>query len=109
MVTPPDNQPSAQSTRELCRRDSRSAPPTGQTDFFADRMTDVRHSPDGRWKNKWVAWFLCLFFGLAGAHKFYEENIPAGIAYLCTGGLCGIGWIVDLIILLRRPNPYRTI
>lgn len=100
---------SAQSTRELCRRDGGSAPPPGRSDLPADRMTDARRSANGRWKNKWVAWFLCLFFGLAGAHKFYEENIPAGIAYLCTGGLCGIGWIVDLIILLRRPNPYRTI
>ena len=100
---------SAQSTQELCRRDGGSAPPTGRAALPADRMTDARRSANGRWKNKWVAWFLCLFFGLAGAHKFYEENIPAGIAYLCTGGLCGIGWIVDLIILLRRPNPYRAI
>lgn len=65
--------------------------------------------PAGRWKHKWVAWFLCLFLGLVGAHKFYEEDIPAGIVYLCTGGLCGIGWMVDLILLLRRSNPYRVI
>ena len=70
---------------------------------------DTPYSPAGRWKSKWVAWFLCLFLGLAGIHKFYEENIPAGIVYLCTGGLCGIGWIADLILLLRKPNPYRVI
>ena len=60
-------------------------------------------------ENKWVAWFLCLFLGLVGAHKFYEEDIPAGIVYLCTGGSCGISWVVDLILLLRRSNPYRVI
>ena len=65
--------------------------------------------PAGRWKNKWVAWFLCLFLGLVGAHKFYEEDIPAGIVYLCTGGSCGIDWVVDLILLLRRSNLYRVI
>lgn len=72
-------------------------------------MGNIQYSSTGRWKNKWVAWFLCLFLGLAGIHKFYEENIPAGIVYLCTGGLCGIGWIADLILLLRKPNPYRVI
>jgi TM2 domain-containing membrane protein YozV len=57
-------------------------------------------------KNKWVSFFLCLFFGVFGAHKFYEGRILLGILYLCTAGLCGVGVVVDLIILLFKPNPY---
>lgn len=60
----------------------------------------------GRAKNKWVAFFLCLFLGFFGAHKFYEGKAGMGILYLFTCGLCGIGWIIDLIALLAKPNPY---
>lgn len=57
-------------------------------------------------KSKWVAFFLCLFFGVLGAHKFYEGKILFGVIYILTAGLCGIGVVVDLIILLLKPNPY---
>lgn len=58
----------------------------------------------GKPKNKWVAFFLCLFtvFG----HKFYEGKIGMGILYIFTVGLFGIGWIIDLICILFKPNPY---
>ncbi|MBQ5740165.1 MAG: TM2 domain-containing protein [Oscillospiraceae bacterium] len=57
-------------------------------------------------KSKWVAFFLCLFFGVLGAHKFYEGKILFGVIYILTAGFCGIGVVVDLIILLLKPNPY---
>ena len=60
----------------------------------------------GRLKNKWVAFFLCLFLGYIGAHKFYEGKIGMGILYIFTGGLFGIGWLIDIIVLLCKPNPY---
>ena len=60
----------------------------------------------GRAINKWVAFVLCLLFGVLGAHKFYEGKIGMGVIYLLTGGLCGIGWIVDCILILLKPNPY---
>lgn len=60
----------------------------------------------GKPKNKWVAFLLCLFLGYIGAHKFYEGKIGMGILYLFTGGLFGIGWIIDTIVLLFKPNPY---
>ena len=59
-----------------------------------------------RAKNKWVSFLLCVFLGLAGAHKFYEGKIGMGILYLFTVGLFGIGWIIDCIVLLFKPNPY---
>lgn len=57
-------------------------------------------------KNKWVALLLCIFLGYFGAHKFYEGKILLGIVYLCTFGLFGIGWVIDCISLLFKPNPY---
>lgn len=60
----------------------------------------------GRMRSKWTAFFLCLFFGYLGAHKFYEGKVGMGILYLFTLGLCGFGWIIDALILLFKPNPY---
>lgn len=57
-------------------------------------------------RNKWVALILCIFLGIFGAHKFYEGKTGMGILYLFTGGLCGIGVIVDFIILLFKPTDY---
>ncbi|MCD8381883.1 MAG: TM2 domain-containing protein [Clostridiales bacterium] len=60
----------------------------------------------GKPKNKWVSFCLCLFLGWCGAHKFYEGKIGMGVLYLFTFGLFGIGWFVDLIRILLKPNPY---
>ena len=59
-----------------------------------------------RERNKWVAFLLCLFLGGVGAHKFYEGRVGMGILYIFTVGLFGIGWFIDLIALLCKPNPY---
>ena len=59
-----------------------------------------------RTRNKWVSFILCFFLGFLGAHKFYEGRPGMGILYLLTGGLFGIGWFIDLISLLCKPNPY---
>lgn len=60
-------------------------------------------------RNKWVAFLLCLFLGYLGAHKFYENKIGMGILYIFTAGLFGIGWFIDLIVLLFKPNPYYVL
>lgn len=59
-----------------------------------------------RERNKWVAFLLCLFLGFVGAHKFYEGKAGMGIVYILTAGLFGIGWFIDCISLLCKPNPY---
>lgn len=58
----------------------------------------------GNPKNKWVSLLLCIFT-ICG-HKFYEGKIGMGILYLCTLGLFGIGWLIDIILLILKPNPY---
>ena len=57
-------------------------------------------------RRKWVSLALCLFLGWMGAHKFYEGKVVWGIVYLLTGAFGGIGWLVDCIVLLFKPNPY---
>lgn len=64
--------------------------------------TEKKTSP----KSKWIAFFLCLFLGFLGAHKFYEGRVLWGILYLVTTGFFFVGIIVDLIAILTKPNPY---
>lgn len=68
--------------------------------------TNIAAGGRGKAKSKWVAFALCLLGGEIGLHKFYEGKIGMGILYLCTFGLCGIGWIVDIIKILGKPDPY---
>lgn len=76
------------------------------TNINSNTNTNVNGFVGGKPKNKWVAFFLCLFLGFFGAHKFYEGKTSKGILYLCTFGLIGIGWFIDCIMLLLKPNPY---
>ena len=50
-------------------------------------------------KSKMVALLLCIFVGWLGIHRFYVGKVGTGILYLFTGGLLGIGWIVDIIVI----------
>lgn len=59
-----------------------------------------------RYVKKWVAFFLCLFLGFLGAHKFYEGRIGTGLLYLFTLGSFLIGWIVDIFNILGKTDPY---
>ena len=47
-------------------------------------------------KSKVTALLLCIFLGGIGVHRFYVGKTGTGILYLLTGGVFGIGWIVDI-------------
>lgn len=72
----------------------------------SNRNVNTNGFMGGRPKNKWVTLVLLLLLGFFGAHKFYEGKIGTGLLYLCTGGLCYIGVIIDFFAILNKPNPY---
>ena len=51
-------------------------------------------------KNRAIAFFQCLFLGLFGAHRFNVGKVKTAILYFLTIGLFGIGWFVDIILIL---------
>lgn len=51
-------------------------------------------------KSKGTAAVLCFFFGALGVHRFYAGKIGTGILWLLTLGWCGIGALVDFIMIL---------
>ncbi len=57
---------------------------------------DTINSDDKSFLVTAILWF---FLGLLGIHRFYLGHIGMGLLYLFTGGLCGIGWIIDGILL----------
>ena len=57
-------------------------------------------SADYPYKSRWTAFFLCLFLGYLGVHRFYVGMTGTGILWLFTVGMFGIGWLVDLLMLL---------
>ena len=44
--------------------------------------------------------FLCLLFGLFGAHRFYVGKITTGILQLITLGGLGIWALIDLVMII---------
>ena len=74
-------------------------------DSFEEVQDLVSHQ-FGKWKSKKVALRLCIFLGWIGAHKYYEGKIKTGIFYTLTFGGFIVGWIVDIVSLWFKPDPY---
>ena len=53
---------------------------------------------------------FCIFFGYLGVHRFYLGRWGSGLLWLFTGGLFGIGWLIDILLcamgLLKSPKKY---
>jgi CRISPR/Cas system CSM-associated protein Csm3 (group 7 of RAMP superfamily) len=58
------------------------------------------NAPANGGKVQIVALILCILLGLIGIHRFYLGYTGLGILYLLTFGLFGIGWIIDLVLLI---------
>ncbi len=62
-------------------------------------------------KNLGVAYLLWFFLGILGIHHFYLGKVGRGLLWLLTGGLLGIGLLVDLFTLpsqVRQVNAQRA-
>jgi len=51
-------------------------------------------------KSQSIAIALWFLLGLLGVHRFYLGHIGMGVLYLLTGGICGIGWLIDGVLFL---------
>ena len=51
-------------------------------------------------KSRLTTLLLCIFVGSLGIHRFYVGKTGTGILWLLTLGLCGIGTLVDLIMII---------
>ncbi len=55
---------------------------------------------DGITKKGWFLAIICFFLGGLGIHRFMVGKVGTGVLWLLTGGLLGIGVLIDLIMLL---------
>jgi TM2 domain-containing membrane protein YozV len=58
--------------------------------------------------NKVAYVLLTFFFGVIGVHRFLRGQIGLGILYIFTGGLFGIGVLIDFIISLVKLGEYHA-
>lgn len=51
-------------------------------------------------KSRTTALLLCIFLGEIGVHHYYVGRIGMGVLYTLTGGLFGIGWVIDIVKII---------
>lgn len=57
-------------------------------------------------KTAYLLWLLC-FMGLGGIHRIYAGQVIAGLVYIFTWGLFGVGQLVDLILIPGMIDEYN--
>ena len=57
-----------------------------------------------------TAWLLMCFcwFGVSGLHRAYLGDYVMAIVYCLTGGICGIGDLIDMLSLSAKVNNMNT-
>ena len=43
---------------------------------------------------------IAISLGFLGLHRFINEYWITGMIWLCTGGIMGIGWLIDIVMII---------
>lgn len=46
-----------------------------------------------------VIGYVLWIFGFTGSHRFYYGKPISGTIWLCTAGLLGVGWLIDIFLI----------
>ena len=67
----------------------------------------VRHQE----RNIGLAYILWIpgMFGFSGIHRLYTGRYVSGVIWLLTGGLCGVGQVIDLIFIPRMVEDHNLV
>lgn len=57
-------------------------------------------TPDRSSRSFALCLLLAIFLGYFGIHRFYAGKILTGIIWMFTGGFFGIGWFVDIFLII---------
>lgn len=74
--------------------------------YTTDYPTELHSDTDGSAAlqkhntSRGIVAVICFFLGGLGVHRFLVGKIGTGLIWLCTAGLCGIGTLVDFIMII---------
>lgn len=54
----------------------------------------------------YLLWFSWMF-GVCGVHRLYAGRWVTGLLWLATGGLCGVGQMIDLFFIPRMVEDFN--